>query len=98
MRAKLFLVLLQAIMFLNEGMGVDAAISIRTLLLLLNEGAHFGVIKIAIAFSIFGVMVIGAVFVVVRLGDVAWGDFEEIKIEMLHGDYLTLTVGVGWNW
>lgn len=98
MRAKLFLVLLQTVMLLNEGVSVDAAIAIRTLLFLLHEGAHLGVIKIPIAFPILGVVVIGTVFVIVRLGDVAWRDFEEIEVEMLHEDDVTLTVGVGWNW
>lgn len=96
-RAKLFFILLQAVMLLNEGVSVDAVISIRTLLLLLDEGTHLGMIKIPITFSVLGIVVIGAVFVVVRLGDVAGRDFEKIEVEVLHEEDLTLTVGVGWN-
>ena len=63
-------------MLLNEGVRVDAVITIRTLLLLLHEGAHLGMVKVAIALSVLSVVVIGAVLVVVRLGDVAGRDFE----------------------
>lgn len=94
-RAKLFLVFLQTVMLLNEGVSVDAVIAIRAFLLLLDEGTHFGVIKVPISFSIFSVVVIGAVFVIVRLGDVTGRDFEEIEVEVLHEEDLTLTVGVG---
>lgn len=84
-------------MLLNEGVSIDAVIAIRALLFLLDEGTHFGVIKIPISFPILGVVVIGAVLVVVRLGDVAGRDFEKIEVEVLHEEDLTLTVGVGWN-
>lgn len=84
-------------MLLNEGVSIDAVIAIRALLFLLDEGTHFGVIKVPISLSILGVVVIGAVFVVVRLGDVAGRDFEKIEVEVLHEEDLTLTVGVGWN-
>lgn len=96
-RAKLFFVFLQTVVLLNEGVSVDAVITIGTLLLLLDEGTHFGVIKISISFSILGVVVIGAVFVVVCLGDVTRRDFEKIEVEVLYEEDLTLTVGVGWN-
>lgn len=84
-------------MLLNEGVSVDTVIAIRALLLLLDEGTHFGVIKVPISFPILGVVVIGAVLVVVCLGDVAGRDFEKIEVEVLHEVDLTLTVGVGWN-
>lgn len=94
-RAKLFLVFLQTVMLLNEGMRIDAVIAIRAFLFLFDEGTHFGVIKVPISFSILSIVVIGAVFVVVRLGDVTGRDFEEIEVEVLHEEDLTLTVGVG---
>jgi hypothetical protein len=96
-RAELFLVFLVVVVLLHEGMRVEAGIPLGALLVLFDEGAHLSV-EVAVAVAVLGVVVVHAVFVVVRLGDVAGGHFEDIQVEVLRGGDVTFTMGAVWNW
>lgn len=76
MRAKLLLVFLVIVVFLNKGMCIEAGISLRALLILFHKGTHLGV-EVTVSLSILGVVVVHTVLVVVCLGDVTGGDLED---------------------
>ena len=73
-----------AVMFLHERMWARTAISIRTLLILLDEIAHFGVLQVAFSLPVLGVVVVHAVLVVMIFGDVAGAHFENVEVEVLN--------------
>lgn len=78
METEIFLVFLVTIMLLNKRMSEDTVLPVGTFLLPLDVLAHLGSIKVAITLSIFGVMVVYAVFMVVIFGDVARIDFKVV--------------------
>jgi len=77
--------------------GVGAAVSFWAFLLLLQVLAELGVVD-AVSPSVFGGVVVYAVFVVVVFGDVAGGDLEEVEVEVLNGRRGTFTAEGLWNW
>lgn len=84
-------------MFLNKGMKILTAISIRAFLILFDELAHLRFFIVYFSFSVFGIMVVHAMLVVVVFRDVAGVNLENGEIEMLNKIRFTLTVGVIWN-
>lgn len=95
--AEILLVFLVVVVFFHEGVGVAAALSLGTLLLLLYVGTHFWGVEVAVAASVFVGVVVDAVFVVVGFGDVAGVQFEDFQVEVLGRAEGTLTMGATAN-
>lgn len=95
--AEIFLVFLVAVVFLDEGVGGEAALAFGALLVVLYIAAHFSGVEVAVAPAVFGGVVVDAVFVVVIFGDIAGVDFEDIEVEVLNEARGTLTVGAVLN-
>ncbi len=76
MRTKLFLIFLIVIVLLNKRVCEKASISIRAFLLLLDIGTHLIMIKVAIPLSVLGIVVVGAVLMVMGFWNIARIHFE----------------------
>lgn len=80
----MFLIFEIAIVFLDKGMIILAAISIRAFLILLDIWTHLAFFIVKFPLPVFGVVVVHAMLVIVVFGDVAGVYFEEWKVEMLY--------------
>ena len=78
-------------------MGIGAAVSFGAFLFLFDILTKLGVVD-TVSPSIFGGVVVDAVFVVVVFGDIARGYLEHIEVEVLNGTENTLTLEGLWNW
>jgi hypothetical protein len=81
------------IVFFDKRVCVDTGLSLGAFLLLLYVSTHVGLVEVSIALSIFGVVVVGAMFVVMIFGYVAGVDLEDFEIEVLNKNGVTLTIG-----
>lgn len=97
MGAELFLVFLVIVMLLHEGMRIETGVPLWALLILFHKRTHLSV-EVTVSLSILSIVVIHAVLVVVRLGDVAGSHLEDVQIEVLNDRAGTLTMGAVWNW
>lgn len=93
MGAKASLVFLKVIVLLDEGVCVDTGLSLWAFLLLFYVSTHIGLIEVSIALSIFGVVIVGAMFVVMIFRYVARVNLEDFEIEVLNKNGITLTIG-----
>lgn len=78
-------------------MSESTVIAFRAFLFLLDVGAWLGSIEVSEAFSVFGVVIVGAMFMVVVTGNITRLYFEVVEIEMLNRLVGTLTMVMGWN-
>ena len=95
--AEILLVFHLMVMLLDGGVGIGAAITIWTFLLLLDVRTHFRR-KGHVPSSVFGRMIVDTVLVVVVLCDVARVDLENVQIEMLSRPTSTFTFEAVLNW
>lgn len=77
MGAELFLILLVIIVFFHEGVRIEAGVPLGALLVLFHKRTHLGV-EVTVSLPILGIVVVHAVLVVVRLGDIAGRHLEDV--------------------
>jgi hypothetical protein len=76
-RAKLLLVFLIIIVLFHKGMREETVVPVGAFLILFDEVAHLRMIIVSISFSIFGIVIIHAMFVVMSLGNIAGSHFKD---------------------
>ena len=96
-RAELFLIVLGVIVLLNKRMGVLTGFPFRAFLLLFDIRTHVSIVKVPIPLSIFGIVVVDAMFVIVNFGDIARVYLKHIDIKMLNERKSTLIMVAVWN-
>jgi hypothetical protein len=74
-------------------MSEEAVVSVGAFLILFDEVAHLRMIIVSISFSVFGIVIVHAMFVVMSLGDIAGSHFKDFQVQMLNILSLTLTIG-----
>lgn len=80
MAAKPFFVAIITIELLNSRMGVKTSIPIRAFLLSFDVRTEVARVMIAVPFTIFGIVVVHAVFVVMSFGDIARVQLKDVQV------------------